>query len=339
MKALVWRGPRDLRIQEVPDLTPQEHEVLLRVDVVGICGSELSGYLGESSLRRPPLIMGHEFCGTVVALGPDVGGVAVGDHVGVNPAISDGLCPLCRIGRQNLCLARTIIGVHRPGAFADYVVAPARACHSIPADLDHSGGALIEPVACAVRVIEVGRVSLGDRVLVIGAGSVGLTIIQAARTAGAECVIATDTNPRRLTMARSVGASEVIEPSEGPVDEQVRQLTAGLGCDLAVDAVGLALTRRQAIASVRRGGRVIFFGLHEDETEIPGNVIVRSEIELLGAFTYTLANFETAVAMVTRGSALPDPSWCEVRPLADGPDAFRQLLDDPSSPAKIQLRP
>jgi threonine dehydrogenase-like Zn-dependent dehydrogenase len=339
MKALVWLGARKMRIQEVPDPRPQEHEVLLRVDMTSICGSELSGYLGESSLRRPPLIMGHEFCGTIVDVAPDVTSVAVGQHVTVNPTIPDGDCPLCRSGRQNLCLTRSIIGVHRPGAFAEYVAVPAGACHSIPAGLDHSSGALIEPAACAIRVIEVGRVSLGTSVLVIGAGPVGLMIVQAARSAGAERVVAVDTNPRRLEMARAFGASDTIEPGDGLVDEQARQLTAGLGCDVAVDAVGMAVTRRQAIASVRRGGRVVLFGLHEDDTAVPGNLIVRSEIEVLGAFTYTLANFETAVAMVTHGFARPDPSWLEVRSLADGDDAFRQLLGDPLSPAKIQLRP
>jgi len=328
-----------MEIQEVPDPTPREHEVLLRVDMASICGSELSGYLGESSLRQPPLIMGHEFCGTVVGMAPNVTSVTVGAHLTVDPTIPDGHCPLCRIGRQNLCLTRSIIGVHRPGAFAEYVVAPARACYAIPPDLDHSAGALIEPVACAVRVMQVGRVSLGDRVLVIGAGPVGLMIIEAARAAGAGRVIAVDTNPRRLTMARAFGATEVIEPSGGPVEEQVRQMTADLGCDVAVDAVGLNVTRRQAIASLRRGGRAVFFGLHEDEAALPGSLIVRSEIEILGAFTYTLANFETAVDMVVRGFARPDPSWCQVRPLADGDDCFRELIDDPSSPAKIQLRP
>ncbi len=339
MKALVWVGPREMRIQEVQDPKPQDHEVLLRVDLTSICGSELSGYLGKNTLRRPPLIMGHEFCGTIAAVAPGVTGVAVGDHVAVNPTVPDGDCPLCRIGRQNLCLQRSIVGVHRPGGFAEYVAVPAQVCRSIPADLDHSSGALIEPVACAVRVMDVGRVGLGDSVLVIGAGPVGLMVIQAARTAGADRVVAVDTNPRRLEMARAFGASDLIEPGNGPVEEQVQALTASLGCDVAVDAVGMVMTRRQAVASVRRGGRVVFFGLHEEESTVPGNLIVRSEIEILGAFTYTLANFETAVTMVAHGFARPDPSWLQVRSMADGDEAFRQLIEDPSSPAKIQLRP
>ena len=339
MNALVWLGPREMRIQEVPDPTPREHEVVLRVDMVSICGSELSGYLGHNSLRRPPLIMGHEFCGTVVDAGSGVTGVSVGEHMAVNPTIPDGTCALCRLGRQNLCLARSIIGVHTPGAFAEFVVVPARACHAIPAELDHSAGALIEPAACAVRVVEVARVGLGDTVLVVGAGPVGLMITEAARAAGAGRVIVIDTNPRRVEMAQGFGATEVIQPADGPVDEQVRALTAGLGCDVAVDAVGRAVTRREAIDSVRRGGRVVFFGLHEEESIVQANLVVRSEIEVLGAFVYTLANFATAVSMVTQGFARPNPEWLEVRSMVDGGDAFRQLVDDPAAPAKIQLRP
>lgn len=339
MKALVWLGPRQMEFQDIPEPEPDEHDVVLRVDMVSICGSELSGYLGGNSLRLPPLIMGHEFCGTVARAGGAVVAPPIGAHVVVNPTLFDGTCALCARGRQNLCLNRSIVGVHTPGAFAEYVKVPARACLPLPADMSHSSGALIEPAACAVRVVEVGRIGLGDTVLVLGAGPVGLMIVEAARAAGAAQVIATDINRSRLDAARAFGASHVVEAPATDLGNEVLRLTDGLGCDVAVDAVGAPVTRQRAVASVMRGGRVILFGLHEDESALPGNHLVRSEIEVTGAFIYTPPNFSTAIDMVARGFAKPSSSWLDVRPLSAGSDAFRELIDDPSVPAKIQLQP
>src|SRR6476469_3088062 len=124
MKAVVWLGPRRMELQNEPEPQPQSGEVILHVDAVGICGSELSGYLGQNSLRVPPLVMGHEFAGTIMAIGADVSGLAVGDRVTVNPLSGCGVCALCRLGMQNLCAKRQIIGIHSPGAFAELVVAP-----------------------------------------------------------------------------------------------------------------------------------------------------------------------------------------------------------------------
>src|SRR5262249_54480951 len=132
MKAVVWLGPRRMELQSVPEPTPRPGEAILRVDAVGICGSELSGYLGQNSLRVPPLVMGHEFAGTVGAIGADLVSLRIGDRVTVNPLIGCGECALCRLGLENLCPKRQIIGIHRPGAFAEQVAVPATCCTRLP---------------------------------------------------------------------------------------------------------------------------------------------------------------------------------------------------------------
>src|SRR3954469_14936029 len=146
MKAVVWLGPRRMELQNEPEPQPQHSEVILRVGAVGICGSELSGYLGQNSLRVPPLVMGHEFAGTITVVGAGVTDLAIGDRVTVNPLTGCGVCALCQLGMENLCPKRQIIGIHRRGAFAELFTAPAASCTRLPAGLSLVAGALAEPL-------------------------------------------------------------------------------------------------------------------------------------------------------------------------------------------------
>ncbi len=338
MQAVVWQGPRRMQIESVPIPTPEEREVLVRVHAVGICGSEISGYLGQNSLRRPPLIMGHEFSGSVVAA-PDVTGFAVGDRVTVNPMIPCGACVLCRNGRENLCLNRSLIGAHRPGAFAEYVAVPAKACYALPDTIDDIRGTLVEPTACALRAVELAGVAPASAMLIQGAGPIGLLSLVVALRAGASTVIVSDINPTRLGLACAWGATHGINPAERPLHDTVLALTDGMGVDAAIDAVGLPMTRKDAICAVRPGGRVVFIGLHEDETTVPANHIVRSEITVQGSFCYTQANFTGALRLLAHEFGPLDRSWIAMRPLGDADASFAQLIDNPSAATKIVLQP
>lgn len=338
MRASIWHGPREMRIEDIPcpPITPDE--VLLRVRMAGICGSELSGYLGQSSLRRPPLIMGHEFVGTVAEVGRDVAGYAVGERVTVNPMVPDGTCVMCRSGAEHLCLNRSLIGAHRPGAFAEYVAVPARACYRLPEHLDDSTGTLIEPFACALRAVAHAGVTLGSRVVILGAGPIGLLALAAARLAGATVVAISDVNPARLALARSWGATHTIDPVAQNLPAVTREATEGLGCDSAIDAVGVPATRQQAVAAVRPGGRAIFLGLHEDDVRLPGNSVVRGEITVQGSFCYTQANFLAALRLLQEGHLPSANSWLTIRTLEEADASFAQLIDAPAETTKVVLR-
>lgn len=338
MKALVWHGPRQMTVEEVATPRPGQGEVLLRPLAVGICGSELSGYLGENSLRVPPLVMGHEFTGVVEEVGPDAAGLAPGDTVTVNPLIACWQCALCRQGLSNVCLHRRIVGIHCPGAFAERVLVPAASCYRLPPGVDPIRGSLTEPLACAVRAVRLAGVGLASSVLVIGAGPIGLLCMLTARQAGATRILVADINPRRLEVAREWRA-QVVNPREVDLLDAVREVCGPLGPDTVIDAVGLPVTRNQAVRAVRPGGQVVFLGLHVDEAPLPGNHISRQEVTIRGSFSYTDHDFRSALDLLAAGVLPPDLSWIDVRGLEQGPASFAELVDNPQAVTKVVLVP
>ncbi|MEO7912445.1 MAG: galactitol-1-phosphate 5-dehydrogenase [Roseiflexaceae bacterium] len=339
MKAVVWLGPRRMELQNEPAPQPQAGEVILRVEAVGICGSELSGYLGQNSLRVPPLVMGHEFAGTIAAVGASVTDLAIGDRVTVNPLSGCGVCALCQQGMENLCAKRQIVGIHRPGAFAELVAAPAVSCAKLPDGLSMVAGSLAEPLGCGVRAARIGGVGAGSRVLVLGAGTIGLMCIAATRKAGGSVTLAADPNAGRLQTAAQWGAAQLCDTRAEDPAEVARRLTDGLGVDVVIDAVGTDTTRRVAVRAVRPGGTVVLVGLHEAESPFEANYIVRSEIRVAGSFAYTQADFDTAVDMLVAGNVTPAASWLQERDLEECGDSFAELIDSPPAVSKIVLRP
>jgi threonine dehydrogenase-like Zn-dependent dehydrogenase len=305
----------------------------------GICGSELGGYLGHNALRKPPLVMGHEFSGEIVALGeqavehnPDL---AVGQHVVVNPLWYCNRCRYCLSGRHNLCRQRQLLGAHQPGSYAELVKAHARMVQPLPGSLDLAHAALAEPLACALRVAELAACTPLDTVLITGLGPIGLLTLQALRAFGVAAIMATDTDPARRAMGLHFGV-RVFDPLAGDVVAWVRAETGG--ADVAIDAVGAAATRQQCLAAVAAGGKVVFIGLHEEESSLPVNLMIRQEITGQGAFGYTPHNFNTAVAWLAAGRIKLD-RWLVTAPLAEGPDWFERLLSGPGPVAKVLLYP
>lgn len=339
MKAIVWLGPREMELRDVADPAPGADEVLLRVGAVGICGSELSGYLGHNSLRVPPLVMGHEFAGEVVGRGAMVTRLGQGDQVIVNPLLSCGECDLCRSGLQNLCPRRQLVGAHRAGAFAELVAVPAASCFLMPADLSPVDGSLAEPLACGVRAARVGGVKAASSVAIFGAGPIGLMSISACRRAGGEVRLVVDMNAGRLATAARWGALATCNAGEEDPVAAARGVSGGLGVDVAIDAVGASATRRAAIEAVRPGGTVVFLGLHEAESPVQANYVVRGEIQITGSFAYTPADFTEAVGMLARGEVRAAADWLEERPLDACAASFSQLVDAPPAIAKVVLRP
>ncbi len=339
MQALVWEGPRTMNMRETPRPTPAPDEVLIAVACSGICGSELGGYLGHNSLRKPPLIMGHEFAGEIVEMGEQAAqikpGLAVGGRVTVNPLVHNPWSRAALQGRQNLNRDRKIIGIHRPGSYAQFVTAPAVNTYPLPDSLSLEHAALSEPLACAIRATKLSGATSTSRVLVTGLGPIGLLTVQALVQSGVRDLIATDTDPDRRAIGVHFGIT-VLDPRSQNVVDVVRDLTGGEGVDMAVDAVGATATRRECIQSVAWGGKVIFTGLHDEESNIQSNYIIRSEIAIQGSFAYTTLDFEDALRWLAADRIVIDP-WLVKAPLAEGGARFEQLLGKPGPVAKILL--
>jgi 2-desacetyl-2-hydroxyethyl bacteriochlorophyllide A dehydrogenase len=327
MRALVWEGPRAMSLREIAVPAVEDGDVLIEVAHAGICGSELSGYLGQSSLRSPPLVMGHEFAGTVAHLGGGVEAVRVGDRVTVNPLVSCGRCDRCAEGRNHLCPRRALIGAHRPGAFAQFVVVPEANIHALPDDLGLAAAALTEPLACAVHACRLAQVAPGQRLAIVGAGPIGLLALVTARLLGVEEVVVSDTNEDRLEVARDLGAAP----------EKAAALTPA-SFDVVVEAVGVDVTRAQCVELARPGGAVAFCGLHEEASPVPVNLVVRNELMLQGSFAYAPSDFENALRWMSEGR-VDLSAWTRHADLSEGRACFETLLADPGGTIKLMLDP
>jgi len=330
MAALVYEAPNQMFLRDVPIPAVQPHEVLIRVAYSGICGSELSGYLGQNSLRKPPLIMGHEFSGTIEQIGAAVADrypeLTIDLPVTVNPMISCGRCVYCLHGQQHLCIHRKLMSAALPGSNAQFVAAPAASVYPLPDRMALPTAALTEPTACAVHCAELAAPRPHECGLVVGAGPIGLLTIQVLSDYGLNTIYCADLNAERLAMAESLGAVPVkIADIYGQVD-------------IAVDAVGVSATRRDCIGAARPGGRVVFVGLHEPDASLPINDIIRREIACYGSFCYTPPEFRHALDGLAAGRYWLHEQWTRTEPLANGTACFEELLQG-STVAKIWLTP
>jgi 2-desacetyl-2-hydroxyethyl bacteriochlorophyllide A dehydrogenase len=337
MKALVWTAPEQMVIETVADPVPAEDEVLIRVEAVGICGSEIEGYLGHNSLRVPPLIMGHEFCGRIVACGSRAGQFSPGQKVVVNPLQSCGACRNCRKGQPQLCPSRNIVGIHRPGAFGQLVAVPASGVVPVPDEMDSFRAALSEPLACSLRATRRAMERhFSPNVLVIGAGGIGLLCAKVAKLLGARRVTVADTHPDRLKIALDTAGDAVVNPASEDLPKAAAQIAGEDGIDVVIDAAGFQPTRSAALALVNPGGTVMNIGLGIDETQLKINHLIRSEIEVLGSFCYTKQDFHDAVQLLTDGR-VNGQGWTEVRPMSEGFAAFQDLTGGKVKNGKIFL--
>ncbi len=255
MKALVYEGPREMNIREVEPPTARSGEVLIEVAYSGICGSELSGFPGQSSLRKPPCVFGHEFAGKIGEIGPEVSpelGLAPGDRATANPLVTCGTCRYCRAGQEQLCTSRQLLGAALPGSNARYVKVPARSVFPLPETLSYEQATLAEPIAYAVHVANLADIQAEHRIAIHGMGPIGLFVLQVARHRGARQVLVVDTNDERLAIAEALGAAEVLNPTQVDAVQLIREYTGGLGADIVVDAVGSSVTRANAVLSARR---------------------------------------------------------------------------------------
>ncbi len=328
MKAIYYPAWDQLEIRDVPEPSPGPGEVVLRVAAAGICGSELHGFVTHAVRRTPPTIMGHEFCGQVGAVGEGVSGWRPGDRVVVNSVIACGQCDDCRDGQVHLCQKGEVFGTKRPGGFAERCGVPVSTLLPLPDAVSDVQGALLEPLANAVHALSLTRQRFPETVVIFGAGTIGLFALQVARVGGALRLVTVDTSDARLRMAGQLGAETILNPKRHNVVAAVRDLTRGRGADIVVDAVGAADTRQIAVSAARRGGEIVWLGLHDDPTHLSGFDVVLGERKILGSFAVTHHDLRTAIGLFAHGRIVLDP-WVRTFPLADGVRVFLQLASDP----------
>jgi L-iditol 2-dehydrogenase len=343
LKALVYTGPHTLEYTDAPDPNVGDGDVLVRVKACGICGSDVQGYTGKTGRRLPPLIMGHEAAGVVERVGGHVTDFAPGDRVCFDSTVYCNTCPACRQGLFNRCAHRQVLGVSVPefkrhGAFAEFVAVPHWIVAKLPDDLSFVQAALLEPASIGTHAANRSPIADAETVVVIGAGTIGLFILQAVRLGGAKQTIACDISEFRLYLAHRVGAHECINPQNRPLRETIAELTHSRGADVTFEAVGFAETFREAVAITRTGGSVVVVGNLAKEAEFNLQELVSRELTFTGSYASS-GEFRACIDLIASGRIDVGPLVSEVLPLSDGPAAFRRLLDGKENLLKIVLEP
>ena len=277
MRAAVLDAPGRLVVRSVDDPEPAPGEVLVRVAACGVCGTDREIFRGGYGARYP-LIPGHELAGTVVALGSDTPGFAVGDRVTVDPNVVDDSCYYCRHGVDHLCSGLNAVGVRRAGGFAELAAVPARYAYRLPEAVTLEVGSQIEPIACCVHGIDQARIATGDLVAMSGAGPIGLLLIQLTRLQGAGCIVVSEPNPARRELARRSGADVVCTPDELPAT--LAELRPSAGPDVVIEASGNPSAAATAVDLVRRGGVVVLFAVYPEAARIEVNPFRINDDEL-----------------------------------------------------------
>ncbi len=333
MKALVYTQPHEVQLLEREHPVLASGEVVLKIDAVGICGSDMHAYHGHDPRRKPGLVLGHEFCGTVVE--SDSSTYTLGMRVTGNPLITCGVCDFCIQGRNNLCSNRTMVGMTRPGAFAQFMSIPAKSLIDMPQDMPAVHAALTEPAATALHAINTSMKVMArplpeNRTLIIGGGAIGMLAALLLRNYGCRDMVLAETNPlRRASVEKHTGAS-TYDPRESSPQEN--------GFDYVIDAVGSKITRNAALQAVKPGGVVMHIGLQDWVSEIDMRKLTLAEITLMGTYTYTTADLRATVKLLHQG-AFGDLSWVQTAPLASGAQAFSDLDSGKLATAKVVLLP
>lgn len=343
MKALVLKEYMRLECEEVPDPKPTEDEVLVQVRACGICGSDVHGMDGSSGRRQPPVIMGHEASGVIAEVGKSVTTWSKGDRVTFDSTVYCGQCWYCQQGEVNLCDHRRVLGVscadyRQDGAFAEFVAVPHQTLYRLPDVVTFEQAAMIEPLSVAVHAVERASPAENATAIVIGAGVIGLLLVQVLRARGSKTLIAVDIDPQRLKLAQKLGADVGLLPDKCDVVQEVLQRTEGRGADASFEAVGASATVNLAIDCLRKGGTSTLVGNLSPTVEVPLQMVVTRQLSLLGTCASS-GEYPACLDLIARGLIQVDPLVSTVAPLKEGAWWFRRLYDKEPGLIKVILKP
>jgi (R,R)-butanediol dehydrogenase/meso-butanediol dehydrogenase/diacetyl reductase len=322
MKALSLVTKGQVKLVDMPRPEPEPGQVLIRVAYAGICGSDLSILGGKHPRAKPPLVMGHEFSGTVARI-PDTGAkaLAVGDAVTVYPLLSCGECYVCEMGLPHVCRDLRLLGIDTHGAFAEYVLADQSAVLKLPEQLSARVAALVEPLAVCIHAARMSRLQVGDAVVVTGAGPIGLLMAQVAHAAGAGQVIVTEVAPARIEGARNMGLM-VLDASDAEYASQVIELTGGRGGDIVFEATGHPTVTADLMRLVRIRGQIVQVGIFKEPVPLDLRTLNFHEVELVGSRVYTKQDFAAAIELAASGKLDLEACISHVLPLSGGAEGF-----------------
>ena len=342
MKALVLVEYNRFEYKEVAKPEAGPGEVLIAVEACGICGSDVHGMDGSSGRRQPPIIMGHEAAGVIAGVGRDVEGWTAGQRVTFDSTIYCGSCWHCRRGEINLCDKRRVLGVsceeyRQHGAFAEYVVVPARILYPLPDAVSFSQATMVEALSIAVHAVRRTPVDMNDSALVLGAGTIGLLSVQVLKTFGCSPVIAADIAEDKLEWARKLGADVCINSRGVDVGREVRKHVRR-GVDLAVEAVGVAAALQDAVAALRKGGALTLIGNLAPSVDFPLQSVVTREISVNGSCASS-GEYPTCLELIARGAVEVDAMISATAPLAEGAGWFERLYRGEPGLMKVILTP
>jgi len=343
MKAMLLREYRKLEIVDLPIPEIGPDDLLVRVRACGICGSDIHGYDGSTGRRIPPIVMGHEASGVVEKAGAAAQNFQPGDLVTFDSTVYCGKCHFCRRGEVNLCDSRQVLGVscgdyRRHGAYAEYVAVPERIVCRLPDGLSFEHAAMVEPVSIAVHAVGRLPVRLGDSAVVVGAGMIGLLVIQVLRRAGCGLIVAADVEESRLKLARELGADQTLNARTADVPAAVRALTAGRGADLAVECVGAAAPVNAAIQSLRKGGALALVGNITPEISVPLQALVTRELTLYGSCA-SQGEYPACLELLAKGLIKADPLITARISLDEAPAWFERLYAREPGQMKVIVKP
>jgi L-iditol 2-dehydrogenase len=343
LKALLYTEPYHVEYTDVPDPMVGPDDLLIRVKACAICGSDVHGFTGKTGRRLPPLIMGHEAAGVVEGVGTNAGGFHVGDRVSFDSTVYCSRCANCGQGQINRCQHRQVLGVSVPeyrrhGAMAEYVAVPWWIAFKIPQDLGFAQASLLEPVSIAVHAASRSAVRQGDTVLVVGAGTIGLLTIQAARLKGAGTIVVCDVNPFRLRLATSLGADATFNAAGADGLAAVLDRTHQRGADVSFEAVGLTETFQMAASGLRMGGQLVAVGNIRKDIDMNLQQLVTRELTFVGSCA-SAGEIRSCAELIADGRIQVAPLVSEVLPLSQGGPAFERLLAAKEDLIKIVLEP
>jgi L-iditol 2-dehydrogenase len=343
MKALVLTEYNKFEIQDVPVPEIQPSEVLIRVQAVGICGSDVHGMDGSTGRRRPPIIMGHEAAGVIEAVGSEVKNWKVGDRVTFDSTIYQLDDWYTRKGLYNLSDNRMVLGVscadyRRHGAFAEYVNVPQHILYKIPDNVSFEYAAMVEPIAVALHALSLTDISLNDTAVVGGTGMIALFVIQLLEQAGCGKIITFDLDQDRLNLALKLGATNAFKADSTNIVEEVKKLTADRGADIGFEVVGITPVIKTVIESVRKGGQVTLVGNVSAEVTLPLQQVVTRQLKLQGSCAIC-GEYEPVLDIISSGKIKIDPLISAVAPLEEGAQWFNRLYNHEKGLMKVILRP
>lgn len=336
MRAAVFRAPGDVRIESVPEPPPPgPGELLIKVSKAALCGTDSAEWDHGPLLARPPVILGHEFTGQVVAAGSDVTGFTAGNRVVSGAGISCGRCEWCAAGRTNLCASYQTLGLHRDGGLAGYVLSPASICRAVPDGLDDIAAAMAQPLAVALHAARRGKVGPGRSCVVIGAGGIGAFIVAAAAALGAGPLIAVDIADGRLATAAGLGATHLVNAGRGDPVPAVLAAAGAAGAHVVIEASGAPASPAAALGMVRRGGDAVIVGLQAHPFGIDLFSVATREVDLHGTLAHVCGEDLSEAVSVLAGTPLARTVLGDVIPLGDLVDGGLRPLAERKAHGKI----